>query len=86
MSLYYKTNKVISINQLNYKAPDKSHATDQLACCSQHTLYITMRLFMRKSYEAGAEMLPRRACDMLSVHLGGIEKNGSCSVRYSHTL
>jgi len=62
-----------SINQLNYKTPEKSHATDELACCSKHTLYITTRLFLRKSYAAGAELLSRRACDFLSVEMGVIE-------------
>jgi len=63
-----------SINQLNYKTPEKSHATDELACCSKHILCINTRLFLLKSYEAGVELLSRRACDFLSVELGVMER------------
>jgi len=65
---------MISINHLNYKAPEKSDANDELACCSKHTLYITIGLFLCKSYGAGAELQPSRACDFLSAHLGVIER------------
>ena len=66
-------------------SPEKSRATDQLAVCSQHTLCITMRRLLRKSYEAGAELLPWRACDCLSENWAGIEKKDSCPVRHTHS-
>jgi len=31
MSYNYNKNKVVSVNQLNHKAPEKSHATKELA-------------------------------------------------------
>jgi len=74
------------MNQLNQKVPEKSHATDQLAFSSKHTLCITMRLFLRKSYEAGAELLRRRSRDFLSVHLAVIEQNGFCPFRHTHSM
>jgi hypothetical protein len=64
--------------------PENSPATDQLAGCNKHTLYNTMRIFLRKSYEAGAELLPRTSRDFLSVHLAGIEKNDSCLIRHRY--
>ena len=77
---------MVSINQLNNKAREESHTTDQLAGCSKHTLCITMGLFLRKSYEAGAELLTRRSRDFLTVHLAVIEQNGFCPVRHTHSM
>jgi len=51
---------------------------------SAHSLYYH-ETFSAESYEAGAELLLWKACDFLSVHLAGIEKQDSCPVRHTHS-